>query len=206
MESSEKATGASDQCPTGPEWQAFAVGRVEEHALQLMSNHLLACQQCSDVLDRISSKESKPHPNEPMSPFLSEENCIRLEEMLARIQVQSESQRESANSDEDSSPLELPKMLGRFEIQGVLGTGGFGRVFLGYDPRLKRSVAVKAPKRTAFGTEGDLENFLTEARHAAALDHPNIVPIYDILEDPSGHALIVMNVDLSTAISSRRIS
>ena len=192
MESSGKAIGASDRCPTGLDWQAFSVGRVEEHALQLMSNHLLACQQCSDVLDRISSKESKPHPNGPMSPFLSEENCIRLEEMLAGIQVQSESLREPANSDEDSSPLELPKMLGRFEIQGVLGTGGFGRVFLGYDPRLKRSVAVKAPKRTAFGTEGDLENFLTEARHAAALDHPNIVPIYDILEDPSGHALIVM--------------
>ena len=52
----------------------------------------------------------------------------------------------------DSPPIELPKMLGRFENQGVLGPGGFGRVFLGYDPLLKRSVAIKAPKRTAFGT------------------------------------------------------
>jgi serine/threonine protein kinase len=96
-------------------------------------------------------------------------------------------------------------MLGRFEIQGVLGTGGFGRVYLGYDPLLKRSVAIKAPKRSAFGTEGDLENFLTEARHAAALDHPNIVPIYDILGDASGHALIVMKHVPGEPLSARHL-
>jgi serine/threonine protein kinase len=192
MELSRETIGSSDQCPTGPEWQAYAVGRVEQQALQLMSSHLLACQQCLEVLDRISSKESRSHPNEPMSPFLLEENCIRLEEMLAGIQFQWEAPTDSADSNDDSSSIESLKMLGRFEIQGVLGTGGFGRVFLGYDPLLKRSVAIKAPKRTAFGTEGDLENFLTEARHAAALDHPNIVPIYDILGDASGHTLIVM--------------
>ncbi|MCY3005283.1 MAG: protein kinase [Planctomycetota bacterium] len=203
MEFSRETIDSSDQCPSGPEWQAFAVGRVEQQALQLMSSHLQACQQCLEVLDRISSKESKPHPNEPVSPFLLEENCIRLVEMLAGIQVQSESQREPANSDEDSSPLELPKTLGRFEIQGVLGTGGFGSVFLAYDPLLKRSVAIKAPKRTAFGTERDLENFLTEARHAAALDHPNIVPIYDIFEDATGHTLVVMKYVCGGPLSAR---
>ena len=182
MELSRETIGSSDQCPTGPEWQAYAVGRVEQQALQLMSSHLLACQQCLEVLDRISSKESRSHPNEPMSPFLLEENCIRLEEMLSGIQIQWEAPTDSADSNDDSSSIESLKMLGRFEIQGVLGTGGFGRVFF----------AIKAPKRTAFGTEGDLENFLTEARHAAALDHPNIVPIYDILGDASGHTLIVM--------------
>lgn len=205
MTSSLPAIDSSDQCPTGHEWQAFAVGRVEEQALQLMSSHLLVCQQCLDVLDRISSRESKPNPNEPMSPYLFEANCIRLEEMLAGIQVECDSPTESANSNDDSSPIESPKMLGRFEIQGVLGTGGFGRVFLGYDPLLKRSVAIKAPKRTAFGTEGDLENFLTEARHAAALDHPNIVPIYDILEDASGHALIVMKHVCGEPLSARHL-
>ena len=112
--------------------------------------------------------------------------------MLAGIQIQWEAPTDSADSNDDSSSIESLKMLGRFEIQGVLGTGRFGRVFLDYDPLLKRSVAIKDPKRTAFGTEGDLENFLTEARHAAALDHPNIVPIYDILGDASGHTLIVM--------------
>jgi hypothetical protein len=72
MELSRETIGSSDQCPTGPEWQAYAVGRVEQQTLQLMSSHLLARQQCLEVLDRISSKESKPHSNEPMSPFLLE--------------------------------------------------------------------------------------------------------------------------------------
>ncbi|MEI8213604.1 MAG: protein kinase [Planctomycetota bacterium] len=96
-------------------------------------------------------------------------------------------------------------MLGRFEIQGVLGTGGFGRVYLGYDPLLKRSVAIKVPKRTAFGTEGELENFLTEARHAAALDHPNIVPIYDLMGDESGNVLIVMKYVSGKPLSASRL-
>jgi hypothetical protein len=78
MELSRETIGSSDQCPTDPEWKAYAVGRVEQQALQLMSSHLLACQQCLEVLDRISSKESRSHPNEPRSPFLLEENCLRL--------------------------------------------------------------------------------------------------------------------------------
>jgi serine/threonine protein kinase/formylglycine-generating enzyme required for sulfatase activity len=196
MESTSNEIELSDECPSGPEWKAFAAGRVEQQTLQLMSRHLLACQQCLDVVEGISSKDSKPHSNERLSPYLSEENCIRLqeklEEMLAGIQIGCDSSKESRNFNDDSSLVESPQMLGRFEIQGVLGTGGFGRVFLGYDPLLKRSVAIKVPKRTAFGSDGELENFLTEARHAAALDHPNIVPIYDLMLDESGNVLIVM--------------
>ncbi len=81
-----------------------------------------------------------------------------------------------------SSPKELtvPPHLGRYEIQGLLGTGGFGQVFLGWDPQLGRKVAIKVPRNFASGIQ--YESFLREARRVAQLRHPSIVSVFDIGE------------------------
>jgi tRNA A-37 threonylcarbamoyl transferase component Bud32 len=72
-----------------------------------------------------------------------------------------------------------PRRLGRFEIRRLLGRGGFGVVFLAYDPRLNREVALKVPRAEGLITEELRTRFQREARAAAGLDHPNIVPIYE---------------------------
>ncbi len=70
--------------------------------------------------------------------------------------------------------------LGRFEIRGeALGAGAFGAVYRGYDPVLGREVALKIPHRERLQTDRDKERFLREAKAAAQLRHPNIVPIYE---------------------------
>jgi serine/threonine protein kinase len=69
--------------------------------------------------------------------------------------------------------------LGRFEIRRELGRGAFGVVFLAWDPQLGREVALKVPRPEALLTAELRERFVREARAAAGLDHPNLVPLYE---------------------------
>lgn len=69
--------------------------------------------------------------------------------------------------------------IGRFEVRQRLGAGAFGTVYLAYDPQLQRDVAVKVPQRSVLNNPQRVERFLREARAAAKLRHPNIVPVYD---------------------------
>src|SRR5262249_2284971 len=78
-----------------------------------------------------------------------------------------------------AAPTPALTHLGRFEIRRELGRGAFGMVFLAHDPRLGREVALKAPRPDALVTPEWRERFLREARAAASLDHPNLVPVYE---------------------------
>lgn len=73
----------------------------------------------------------------------------------------------------------MPESLGRFELVRVLGQGGFGVVYLARDPRLDRLVALKLQRLHTLGSPALHQRFLREARAAAALDHPHILPILE---------------------------
>src|SRR5438477_2727 len=73
--------------------------------------------------------------------------------------------------------------LGEYDVLGELGHGGMATVYLAHDLALDRKVAIKvlAPALLAMG-EGMVERFKREARTAAALTHPHIIPIYTVKE------------------------
>jgi serine/threonine-protein kinase len=71
----------------------------------------------------------------------------------------------------------LPETLGRYFLETLLGTGGFGQVWKAFDPQLKRHVAVKIPRRDRLAAP---EHFLAEAQKVARLRHPGIVPVHDV--------------------------
>jgi WD40 repeat protein len=79
------------------------------------------------------------------------------------------------------SPAISPR-FGRFEIRRELGRGGSGLVFLAFDPLVQRHVALKVPQPGTFLTEEVRVRFLREARAAGLLDHPNILPVYEVAE------------------------
>ena len=85
----------------------------------------------------------------------------------------------------------MPTMIGRYEIQSVLGCGGFGTVFGAFDHHLKRRVAVKVPSPHRSGQQDFSQAFLAEARKLAKLDHPHIVPVYDYDGTPDHPCYIV---------------
>ena len=73
-----------------------------------------------------------------------------------------------------------PERVGRYRIEKLLGRGGFGRVYLADDEQLQRRVALKVPHKEVLGNTVDAQAYLAEARTVASLDHPSIVPVYDI--------------------------
>src|SRR6187397_1739442 len=78
-------------------------------------------------------------------------------------------------------PLSLPtgSAFGPYEVRLHLGSGGMGEVYRAFDSRLGREVALKVIRRVAVDDESTLDRLLREATLASALNHPNIVTIYE---------------------------
>ena len=102
------------------------------------------------------------------------------------------------------------KKIGRYTILGRLGQGGFGRVYLAHDDDLDRPVAIKVPNPERIAHPEDEEAFLTEARILAKLDHPNIVPVFDVGRTEDGLCFVVSKLiegsDLAVRIGQARPS
>ena len=78
--------------------------------------------------------------------------------------------------------LQAGTKLGPYEIQGAVGAGGMGEVYRARDTRLERTVAVKVLPESFASDPDRLRRFEQEARTVAALNHPNIMAVYDIGE------------------------
>jgi serine/threonine protein kinase/formylglycine-generating enzyme required for sulfatase activity len=102
---------------------------------------------------------------------------------------------EDAVTVEESTPPiaegAAPAAIGRYRVVRLLGQGGFGRVYLADDAELSRRVAVKVPRPERISRPEDVESYLAEARILARLDHPNIVPVYDLGRTPDGLCYVV---------------
>ncbi|HLG43223.1 MAG TPA: serine/threonine-protein kinase, partial [Planctomycetota bacterium] len=99
-------------------------------------------------------------------------------------------------------PAGVPETIGRYRIQRRLGDGGSASVFLAEDTSLHRPVALKLLK---LSDAGSIARFRREALTAAALDHPNVVKVFDAGE-ANGQAYIAMQFIAGEPISSRKLS
>ena len=113
-----------------------------------------------------------------------------------------------ANQPSQWAQNELPT-LGRFELLEAVGSGAFATVYRARDMELDRIVAVKVPRSGALSTLEEQDRFLREARSAAQLRHPGIVPIYDTGRARSVPYIVeeyVEGVTLSDAFADGRFS
>jgi uncharacterized membrane protein/tRNA A-37 threonylcarbamoyl transferase component Bud32 len=85
-----------------------------------------------------------------------------------------------------------PQRIGDFTIIRVLGKGGMGTVYLAEDVRLGRKAAIKTMKPELAAKPEDRLRFIREARAAAAVEHDNIVPIWQVGEAADGSPFIAM--------------
>jgi len=92
--------------------------------------------------------------------------------------------------------------LDRYELREVLGQGTFAIVHRAWDPQLNRDVAIKIPRCELLAVPEQRERMLREARAAARLQHPDVVPIFQVVED-SGTVFIVSELIEGQTLESR---
>lgn len=92
--------------------------------------------------------------------------------------------------------------IGRYELKAEIGRGGMATVFHAYDPRFKRDVAIKVLPREFLHDPSFRARFEREAEIIAALEHPAIVPVYDVGEE-DGQPYLVMRLMTGGSLSDR---
>ncbi len=97
---------------------------------------------------------------------------------------------QSLGSAAPEDDFDTPLQIGRFTIRGILGVGGFATVYRAHDEMLHREVALKSIRRTSETTSEDEDPRLFEARAAARLNHPCLVPLYEAFQDAQSVYLV----------------
>ncbi len=135
-------------------------------------------EQCGEDLASIEKLQKMLGVREEAEQFFKEENSGQPAHRLPVDQLVA--LRSNAN------PL---GRIGNFRIDRLVGRGGMGNVFLGFDEQLRRPVAMKFPRVDTLEDPQLLDRFLQEARLAAQLNHPNLVKIYQV--DVCGEACYI---------------
>jgi serine/threonine protein kinase/tetratricopeptide (TPR) repeat protein len=89
----------------------------------------------------------------------------------------------------------IDKIISHYKVIEKLGEGGMGEVYLAEDLKLERKVAIKFLPQHLTKDKENVERFEREAKAAAALNHPNIVTIYEIAEDDNQTFIVMEYID-----------
>jgi serine/threonine-protein kinase len=132
-----------------------------------------------------------------------------LQEVKARLQVRKDVATVQAARARQQPPAQRRARTGsggncvsRYELRMTLCSGGFGMVDVAFDPWLERHVAIKRPKPGAL-VDGDGSSFFHEAKAAAQLRHPYIVPIYDVGYQEDGTPFLVAEFVEGESLAAR---
>jgi serine/threonine protein kinase len=113
---------------------------------------------------------------------------VRLGSVTLWVEVSDEQARTEIEEETEKSEVEIRMDYG---LKEEIARGGMGRIYIGEDPKLKRTVALKV-STVSYG--GEDPRFEKEAKVLAALAHPSIVPIYNIGQESDGHPFYAMKL------------
>jgi len=189
-------------CPTTEELDRFLHDRLDPGADQRVGAHVDECPQCQSLLDdRLQFPELTRFQRQDATVIAGEagrdELIRKLKEVPAIAAV--------AGSD-DARPDDLEELetVGKYEVGPVLGRGGMGTVYLGFDRDLGREVAVKVLSAARQSDSRALELARSELKAAGRLSHPNIVSVMNAGILPDDRPWLVMEylrgVDLESLV------
>ena len=172
--------------------QDAILGTLTEPTQNLLMDHLSHCRRCQQQLEAMAAQDSDW---KKLSDYFSVDGLLSPSNHSAptvdvQINPMSTSgylivdQAESMNSpDCVLQKASHPELLGRidgFEVERVIGRGGMGVVYKGFDSELNRPVAIKVLVDHLAANGVARKRFAREARAAAAVIHPNVVPIHSV--------------------------
>ncbi|RYZ41555.1 MAG: serine/threonine-protein kinase [Myxococcaceae bacterium] len=151
-----------------------------------------------DCLDADTAAAYIAHALKPEATLAVEEHidaCVSCRELVSILAKAGWSRSASSGSPPDGGDFAAPQVLprgtriGPFELDQPLDAGGMGLVYGAHDVRLHRRVALKCLREP----RGDPESLIREAKLMARLAHPNVVPVYDVIE-AYGQVFIAMEL------------
>lgn len=180
-------------------------------------DHLESCPQCQKALSDLAGEGNWL---ESWADQANEENASGHwqdeEELIAQftpgtsdcnitVALTPEMRREEGNFTTDLSMVstdflqpavhpELLGRLGRYDVERLVGAGGFGIVFKAHDTELRRVVALKVLAPHLMSSGAARRRFARESQAAAAIVHSHVVPIYDVVSDPDASYLVMQYV------------
>jgi len=180
-------------------------------------DHLENCPQCQKALSDLAGEGNWL---ESWADQANEENSTEHweveEELIAQftpgtsdcnitVSLTPEMKREEGNFTTDLSMVstdflqpavhpELLGRLGRYDVERLVGAGGFGIVFKAHDTELRRVVALKVLAPHLMSSGAARRRFARESQAAAAIVHSHVVPIYDVVSDPDVSYLVMQYV------------
>src|SRR6185503_15868382 len=166
---------------TPERWQQ--VKEIFDSAIKYLPEHrnIFLSQACGGDNELRSEVESLITSHEKEGSFIDEPAYYAAAELLA-----------------NEKELPTGDAIGNYEVLSFISRGGMGEVYLAQDKRLTRKVALKLLP-AAFTKDNDrLRRFEQEARAASALNHPNIITIYEIFQANSTHVIATEFVEGET--------
>ncbi|MDQ3336074.1 MAG: serine/threonine-protein kinase [Myxococcota bacterium] len=129
------------------------------------------------------------------------EACDRCRSVIAAlVKVQRDSASAPTEPAGNARAPDAPRVIGRYQITGLLGAGGMGVVYEARDPELARTLAIKLLHESAAAAEHGLTaRLVREARALAQLAHPNVVTVHDVGEH-EGRAFLAMEYIRGTTL------
>jgi uncharacterized protein (TIGR03067 family) len=191
-------------CPEPASLQQLLDGTLSQTQQAELTQHLESCAACRTTLDKLATEGrsfaalARDLGHEAAAPEPGLQRVLRDAASASSDETQADTR---ATQDEDlpflapSSQKDHLGRLGHYEIQELIGKGGFGIVLKAFDEKLHRVVAIKvlAPQVASSGTAR--KRFTREAQAAAAVAHEHVVTIHAVEDDHNPPYLVMQYID-----------
>jgi tRNA A-37 threonylcarbamoyl transferase component Bud32 len=169
--------------PTGETLQEYVLGKLGEGSAEVVRAHLKVCSECRRQVIEMSASSSAA-PTIPPTESTAADDAI-VDSSSSPVMSAAGYVDATADASGDVNDSSLPKgtrvgYFGDYELLKVLGEGGMGIVYEARQLSLNRPVALKMFKASRFPSADEVRRFQNESEAVARLDHPNIVPVFEV--------------------------
>ncbi|MCR9200172.1 MAG: protein kinase [Planctomycetaceae bacterium] len=171
-------------CPSSETLLAFALGKLTTTQADGVVRHLEECDDCRQIMESLSCFQSPVSPKHDDAAPESDFHADAGADVHAETDIRQSDPQETTAGPADGhvllSALESGDRVSRYELTRLHASGGMGRVWLARDPAVGREVALKELLPQQADAPQIWARFMHEARVTGQLEHPGIVPVYEV--------------------------